>query len=265
MSQTLAQLFITSVQTILLSFSPTTCAHTHTHTHTHTQVPTFQISVEDCTTSDEELLETGSNRGGSGMESGSNLGSSRMETRSNLGGGESGTHGSRPHSVLSMLRRPLSTISRPFSVLSSRAKSALSNRSTGVFTLPTNVRVRALIQKFVDKARNTRRKDVDTESIDSLSTLADPDRSVRSHSIKKKLDSLAGSEYGDYDEDRKKRWRVRCPQVSYQWKPTCNYFIDPHGEMTDLLVGVWKLFSAVGEGGEREWREEAGGGKEGEE
>ena len=183
-------------------------------------------------------MESGSNRGGSGMESGSNLGSSRMGTRSNLGGGGSDSRENRPHSVLSMLRRPLSTISRPFSVLSSRAKSALSNRSTGVFTLPTNVRVRALVQKFAEKARGSRRKDVDTESTDSLSTLADPDRSVHSHSIKKKLDSLAGSTYGDYDEGGEKRYRVRCPRVSYQWKPTCNYFIDPHGEMTALLVGV---------------------------
>ena len=172
------------------------------------------------------------------MESGSNLGSSRMETRSNLGGGGSESCENRPHSVLSMLRRPLSTISRPFSVLSSRAKSALSNRSTGIFTLPTNVRVRALVRKFADKARGSRRKDVDSESIDSLSTLADPDRSVRSHSIKKKLDSLAGSRYGDYDEGGKKRWRVRCPRVSCHWKPTCNYFINPHGETTALLVGV---------------------------
>ena len=212
--------------------------HTHTTLTTHTQVPMFQISVEDCTTSDEELLESGSNRGGSGMESGSNLGSSRMGTRSNLGGGGSESRENRPRSVLSMLRRPLSAISRPFSVLSSRAKSALSNRSTGVFTLPTNVRVQALVRKFVEKARGSRRKDVDAESIDSLSTLADPDRSVHSHSIKKKLDSLAGSTYGDYDEGGKKRCRVRCPRVSYQWKPTCNYFIDPHGEMAALLVGV---------------------------
>ena len=122
-----------------------------------------------------------------------------MGTRSNLGGGGSESRENRPRSVLSMLRRPLSAISRPFSVLSSRAKSALSNRSTGVFTLPTNVRVRALVRKFVEKARGSRRKDVDAESIDSLSTLADPDRSVHSHSIKKKLDSLAGSTYGDYN------------------------------------------------------------------
>ena len=189
--------------------------------------------MEDVDASDDELLGSASNVGASGIESGSNLGGGSHE--SGLG---SSIHENRPHSVLSILRRPLSAISRPFSNLSSRAKSALSNRSTNLFTLPANVRVRALLHRFARKARGSRRKDDDNDSTDSLSTISDPEGSVHSRSIKKKLDSLAGSEYGDDDDGGKKRWRVRCPKLTTQRRPTCNYFIDPHGRMAACLSGI---------------------------
>ena len=191
--------------------------------------------MEDVDAADDELLGSTSNVGSTSIVgSNSNLGASGIESSSNLGGGESGlgssVHENRPHSVLSIFRGPLSALSRPLSNLSSRAKSALSNRSTSLFTLPANVRVRALLHRFVRKTRGNRRKTDDSDSTDSLSTISDPEGSVHSRSIKKKLDSLAGSEYGD-DDEGKKRWRVRCPKLSTQRRPTCNYFIDPHGEI----------------------------------
>lgn len=191
--------------------------------------------MEDVDATGDELLGSTSNIGSTSIVgSNSNLGASGIESSSNLVGGESGlgssVHENRPHSVLSLLQGPLSALSRPLSNLSSRAKSALSNRSTSLFTLPANVRVRALLHRFVRKTRGNRHKTDDSDSTDSLSTISDPEGSVHSRSIKKKLDSLAGSEYGD-DDEGKKRWRVRCPKLSAQRRPTCNYFIDPHGEI----------------------------------
>ena len=79
---------------------------------------------------------------------------------------------------------------------------------------------------------------------ETSSELINPeDTSMTSHAIKKKLDSLAGSAYGLSDNEEGSsghkrrgklslRWRwLRMLECRGRWKHSCNYNIDPHGEL----------------------------------
>ena len=167
--------------------------------HLGLQVPTFQFD------SDDEL------------ESGTN---SQVNAHTILDIHEPSKD--RPKSVLSFLHRPISAISR--------AKSALSTRSTTIRNLPANMK--QLIHKFANKARG--RRNSSDDDLSSLS-ISDPEGSINSASIKKRLDSLAGSEYwdGESEQHQMKKWRLRCPKAVTNRlrgsRPTCNYYVDPHG------------------------------------
>ena len=143
-------------------------------------------------------------------------------------GGGGGT-GERPRSVRSFLHRPLSALSR--------ATSALSVRSSTIRNLPASMK--ALVQRFADRARG---RHFSNDDRSDTSSITDPEASIHSGSIKKKLESLAGSEYEYNEHDKKRRRRLKCPTPNCS-RLTCNYYIDPHGKMvlrcdTMVMIGV---------------------------
>ena len=180
----------------------------------------------------------------------------------------------RSRSVLSVLR----SVGRPLSALSARARSALSTGRQNLLEIPAHVR--NFLQRWV-RARRGRVGPSEISTPDSsVSDLRSESRvcvfvcvlirialslsshsippsltgnSVHSGTIKKKLDSLAGSEYGsDSDEEDypagKYKWRPRCPQAlrrplrrlkrkmkNTSCKLTWHYTIDPHGKHVHVL------------------------------
>ena len=129
------------------------------------------------------------------------------------------------------------SISRPISVISSVIKSTFSN----IVKPNRRNRVQSILSRL------TRRKYSNENTTDSMSTMIDPDISLCSQSgIKKKLDSLAGSEDSDLDLSSRRRSRkrfirwLRHKVARMRLKPTCNYYIDPHGK---ILTGCMNLVS----------------------
>ena len=188
----------------------------------HLQIPTFTFSTIDDAgsihswTSEDKLVS-----------------GSRLEIREESKEPKSDY---RPHSVLSFLQRPISALSRASSSLSARAKLALSRHSPHSFNFPPNKRVRSLVEKFVRsvRVRPEAQKEDDNISESSVS-LADPDGSVHSHTIRKKLtESDFGDSGSENDDDRpsglRRRFSLRYPRRRKgRMKCSCHYHIDPHG------------------------------------
>lgn len=139
----------------------------------------------------------------------------------------------RSPSVLSSLSRPLSSISR-------RVRSVLSNR--GDFF--PSARVQGLVHMFTDRLRKQSSKVGNEESeVSDDSSIVSDRSSVQSSAIKKKLDSLAGSDSDDEQlstSERKRRRSVRVRmmkklRIRNSLKPTCKYFIDPHGMIKESV------------------------------
>ena len=212
------------------------------------QVPAFHMTVEEVDGNTSDDTEPNS------------VSASQLRV-----GGRSGEE--RPKSVLSIFKgNPFSIITRPLSSLSRRAKSALSNHSTKAFTLPSNIRVRALVRKFTSKVKSKQHADdSEDEFSDASSYVSNREGSVCSHTLKKKLDSLAGSEYGDSESEgegggafrirgKKRKWHFLCPKsvrnkmkVLKKKTCTCNYYIDPHGTNIQpfLYTTVFTLLSSI--------------------
>lgn len=177
------------------------------------QVPPFHVTVEDTD--------------GSASEGETDFGS--WNRTGGAAGGKPETP-SRPKSVLSIFGRPLS-----------RAKSALSRisiRSTRLQNLSSKMKARIL--GLADRAKKKRRDEDEDDLNSSWSSITDPEASIHSAEIKRKLEEeyLAvsdseGKENGVVTGGRK-RWGSRCLRgvrnKLRNCQLTCNYFIDPSGE-----------------------------------
>ena len=179
------------------------------------QVPSFHVTVEDTDGSASE--------GEMGPESSS---------RAHGSAGGQPEMPTRPKSVLSIFGRPLS-----------RAKSALSRvsiRSTRLQNLSSKMKSRIL--GLANRAKKKRQDEEDRDDLaSSCSSLTDPETSIHSAEIKRKLkeEYLAGSDSENEENGvatGKKRRGFQCPRVirnklrNCNCQLTCNYFIDPYGE-----------------------------------
>ena len=169
-----------------------------------------------------DCLEEGSGRvvEGGGGGGGRNVegGSERAE-----GGAEGGAR-----SVLSFIQRPISALAR----VTSRAKSSTASIPQSIHSV-----FRRLSKRFEDRRH---RRD-STCSLDSCSTLSDPEEGATDpSSLKKRLQSQAALEREEEEDGKKMGWRARLwsgvrrgvKRHTGLSACSCRYYIDPHGTGT---------------------------------
>ena len=168
----------------------------------------------------------------------------------------------RPSSILSALHKPLSRLSKSLSSisLSSAQQSprpsphldSSDGRRNSEFSFSSNLRVKniskGLLSRGGAKQENHAQDDVISE-ISSEELMNQEASRMSSRTIKKKLDSLAGSMYGLGDVEGRSGGRTGGKKLSLRWwlkklgctcivqrKRVCKYHIDPHGELCPILT-----------------------------